>query len=456
MKFLTFILIVLLPFSGIAGIEDSVIARKFFDEALVNGKCYEMLEDLCKNVGARLSGSPEAAKAVEWGKREMEKYDFDRVFLQEVMVPHWVRGDIETGAILTSDGKHRKDVPVCALGGSISTIEGGLEAEVVEVKDFDELEKFGMDVIKGKIVFYNRPMDPKLISTGAAYGGAVNQRHRGAAEAVKYGAVGVIVRSMTLSLDDVPHTGSMKYDSVGTKIPAAAISTKGANYLSVLLKTDPNAMFQLELSCKTLPDEKSYNVIGEIRGSEKPEEIILVGGHLDSWDLGEGAHDDGAGCVQSIEALRLFKALKIRPKRTIRAVLFMNEENGLRGGKKYAELAKQNKENHIAAIESDAGGFTPRGFGINANANAVEKVQRWNDVFQDYDLLRISKGWGGADISPLKEHGTVLIGYRPDTQRYFDYHHTAIDTFDKVNKRELELGAAAMATLLYFISEYGL
>lgn len=456
MRYFTLILIALFPALCFAGEEDSTFARKIFDEALTKGRCYEMLDVLCNDIGARLSGSPEAAKAVEWGKMEMEKHGFDRVFLQEVMVPHWVRGDVEKGVIYTSDGKKNRDVPICALGGSIGTPEGGIKAEVIEVNGLEELKELGEAIISGKIVFFNRPMDPRLISTGSAYGGAVNQRHKGAAESAKYGAIGVVVRSMTLALDDVPHTGAMKYDSAGVKIPAAAISTKGAEYLSVLLKTDPMALFHLELSCETLPDEMSFNVIGEIKGSEKPEEIILVGGHLDSWDLGHGAHDDGAGCVQAIEALRLFKALDIKPKRTIRAVLFMNEENGLRGGKKYAELAKINGENHIAAIESDAGGFTPRGFGINADDTDIEKVQRWNSVFEDYDLLRIGKGWGGADITPLKEQGTVLIGYRPDSQRYFDYHHTSIDTFDKVNKRELELGAASMATLLYFISEYGL
>ncbi len=456
MRFFSFLAFAFFPFFCFSGVEDSTFARKIFDEALTNGRCYEMLDVLCNDVGARLSGSPEAAKAVEWGKIEMEKHGFDRVFLQEVMVPHWVRGDVEKGVIYTSDGKKNKDIPICALGGSIGTFEGGVKAEVIEVHGLEELKELGEAIISGKIVFFNRPMDPRLISTGSAYGGAVNQRHKGAAESAKYGAIGVIVRSMTLALDDVPHTGAMKYDSAGVKIPAAAISTKGADYLSVLLETDPMATFHLELSCETLADEMSYNVIGEIKGSEKPEEIILVGGHLDSWDLGQGAHDDGAGCVQAIEALRLFKALNIIPKRTIRAVLFMNEENGLRGGKKYAELAKLNGENHIAAIESDAGGFTPRGFGINADAAGIEKVQRWNSVFEDYDLLRIGKGWGGADITPLKEQGTVLIGYRPDNQRYFDYHHTSIDTFDKVNKIELELGAASIATLLFFLSEYGL
>jgi hypothetical protein len=297
---------------------------------------------------------------------------------------------------------------------------------------------------------------PIFINTGAAYGGAVNQRHKGAAEAAKFGAVGAIVRSMTTKLDDVPHTGSMKYDSVGVKIPGGAISTLAANKLSELLAVEPDLKFYFQMNCETLPDVKSYNVVGEIKGSEIPEEIILVGGHLDSWDVGHGAHDDGTGCVQAIEALRLFKVLGIHPKRTIRAVLFMNEENGIRGGKKYAELAKQNNENHIAAIESDAGGFVPRGFGIKGTEEQVSGVVAWKPIFDDYNMGQIAKGWGGADIGPLKDQGTALIGFRPDTQRYFDLHHTKEDTFDKVHKRELELGAAGMATLLYLLSEYGL
>jgi len=435
---------------------DSIVARKIFDEELTNGQCYEMLDYLCNRIGSRLSGSPQAAAAVEWGKQEMEKHGFDRVYLQEVMVPHWVRGNIEKGKILNSKLIGDREVPVCALGGSVATLEGGITAKVVEVHSFEELETLGKKNIEGKFVFYNRPMDPKLISTGSAYGGAVEQRHKGAMHAAKYGAVGAIVRSMTLSLDDVTHTGSMKYDSLGTKIPTAAISTKGANLLSRLLKNDPSVRFHLELNCETLPDVKSYNVIGEIVGSEKPEEIVLVGGHLDSWDKGQGAHDDGAGCVQSIEVLRLFKALDIVPKRTIRAVLFMNEENGMRGGKEYAAQAKANNENHIAAIESDAGGFAPRGFGIDGDSLKREKIESWKPVFEDYNLHKIGKGWGGADIAPLKDQGTVLIGYRPDNQRYFDYHHTDIDTFDKVNKRELEMGAAAMTVLVYLLSEYGL
>ena len=349
-----------------------------------------------------------------------------------------------------------KEVPVCALGGSIGTGNAGITARVIEVHNFEQLEELGTKGIEGKFVFFNRPMDPTHIHTGTAYGGAVDQRHKGAAHAAKYGAVGVLVRSMTLALDDVPHTGSMKYDSVGVKIPGVAISTRGANLLSGLLKQDQGLMFHLELDCKTLPDVRSHNVIGELKGTEYPDEIILVGGHLDSWDKGHGAHDDGAGCVQSIEVLRLFKALGIQPKRTVRVVMFMNEENGLRGAKKYAAVAKEKGENHIAAIESDAGGFTPRGFGILGTPGAVEKIKSFNRVFDSFGIIDLKAGWGGADINHLKDQGVTLIGYRPDNARYFDLHHTSEDTFDKVNKRELELGAASMAVLVYLLSEYGL
>ncbi|MBW8050615.1 MAG: M20/M25/M40 family metallo-hydrolase [Cytophagales bacterium] len=449
---------------------DSLVIRKIFSEALSNGKSYELLDHLCNNIGGRLSGSPQAAKAVEWSKQVMEDFGFDRVFLQEVMVPHWVRGEKEYAEIIKSKGSESIAVPVCALGGSVGTGSKGITANVVEVHNFEELEKLGGKKLKGKIVFYNRPMDPTHITTFRAYSEAVDQRWAGAMEAAKYGAIGVVVRSMTLALDDHPHTGSMGYgnDSNGyyedeisvekdiNKIPAAAISTKGAELLSSLLKKDPGLQFHFKMSCQTLPDVKSYNVVGEIKGSKFTEEIILVGGHLDSWDLGDGAHDDGAGCVQAIEVLRIFKALNIRPKRTIRAVLFMNEENGLRGGKKYAELAKTNKEKHIAAIESDGGGSSPRGFGVSGKTEQVDKIISWTKWFEPYGHYQITKGGGGADISPLKDQNVTLIGLRVDSQRYFDYHHAVTDTFDKVNKRELELGAAAMAALVYLLDEYGL
>ncbi len=432
---------------------DSSMIRSFFNEELSKGKSYDMLNHLSNKIGGRLSGSPQAAQAVEWGKHTMEFLGFDKVWLQEVMVPHWVRGEKEQAKILSQ--KEKVDVRICALGNSIGTGTKGLNAIVVEVKSFKELEKLGRKNIEGKIVFFNRALDPTNIGTGSAYGGAVDQRGSGAVEAAKYGAVGVVVRSMTLALDDHPHTGAMHYDDSIPKIPACAISTIGAAQLSDAIKLDPTTKFFFRQTCQMLADEKSFNVVGEIRGSVFPDEIIVVGGHLDSWDLGDGAHDDGTGIVQSIEVLRLFKTLGIRPKRTIRAVLFMNEENGMKGGLKYAELAEKVNAKHLAAIESDGGGFTPRSFGVD-NENAVQKMQPWVQELKQYGIHEINKGWGGVDISPLKKQGTVLIGYTCDSQRYFDYHHSEIDTFDKVNKRELELGAGCMAALVWLISEYGL
>lgn len=433
---------------------DSVTIRKIYTEALSNGQSYSMLERLCKDIGPRLSGSEGAAKAVEWSKKKMEEFGFDRVYLQEVMVPHWVRGEKETGIII--NGKSSTVVPVCALGGSIGTETEGITGDIIEVKNFDELKTLGEAKIKGKIVFFNRPMDAGKIRTFDAYSGAVDQRGRGAIEAAKYGALGVIVRSMTLAKDDLPHAGSMRYDDKIKKIPAAAISTNGADLLSSQLKKDPSIQFYLQMNCETLPDAKSYNVIGELKGTEFPNEVIVVGGHLDSWDLAEGAHDDGAGCVQSIEALRIFKALNIRPKRTIRAVMFMNEENGVRGGNKYAELAKTENVKHIVAIESDAGGFTPRGFGLDMPEVQMKKIMNWKSLLAPYGLEQIGPGHGGTDIEPLQEQGVALIGLSPDSQRYFDFHHAANDNFEAVNKRELELGAAGMASLIYLLANYGL
>jgi carboxypeptidase Q len=435
---------------------DSATIKKIYDNALTSYKSYDDLRFLTKNIGSRLSGSPQAAAAVEWSRQVMDKMGLDRVYVQEVMVPYWVRGDKEIARI-NSTITGPLEATILALGGSVGTADQGLSASVVEVHSFEELEKLGKKKVQGKIVFFNRPFDNTHVHTMAAYGGAVDQRGGGPVAAAKLGAVGVIVRSMTNDIQDVAHTGGTRYQDDVTKIPAAAISTRDANKLSNLLKADPNLKFYMRMTCETLPDVLSYNVIGELKGSEKPDEIIVVGGHLDSWDVGEGAHDDGTGIVQSMDVLRMFKELGIKPKRTIRAVMFMNEENGLRGGRKYAEEAKAKGEKHIAAIESDAGGFTPRGFGIDGNDNQYAKVLTWKPLLAPYGLHDLTRGGGGADIGPLKGQGTVaLIGFKPDSQRYFDYHHTEIDTFETVNRREMQLGAASMASLVYLISQYGL
>ncbi|WP_152559853.1 M20/M25/M40 family metallo-hydrolase [Hymenobacter sp. IS2118] len=435
---------------------DSLALRKIFDEALLRGQSYENLRYLTGTIGARLSGSPQAQQAVEWGKLTMEKAGFDRVYLQEVMVPHWVRGNKERGEIVGNKGKEIK-VALCALGGSVGT-NGKLKAGVVEVRSFEELRNLPEADVKGKFVFFNRPFDDALIESGTAYGRAGDQRRSGASEAAKRGAVGALVRSLTSARDDNPHTGTMSYDPAVTKVPAAALSTLAADQLSLLLKANRDLEFELQMECQTLPDEKSYNVVGEIKGSKYPEQIITVGGHLDSWDLGQGAHDDGTGVVQSIEALRLLRATGFRPERTVRAVLFMNEENGNRGGIEYARLAALNKENHLVAIESDGGGFTPRGFNVEAEPAMLAKLAVWGPLLEPYHASSLKAGHGGTDIGPLKAavNPKALIGYDGDSQRYFDIHHTAADTFDKVHKRELELGGASMASLIYLLSKYGL
>lgn len=432
---------------------DSTKIKTLFNSALTEGKSYEWLKDLTQNIGGRLSGSPEAAKAVVWGEKLMTEVGLDSVWLQPVMVPHWVRGEKEV-ATYTTNGI-QKNVPICALGFSIATPNNGILAEVIEVKSLEEAKALGSKM-EGKIIFFNRPFDDTLINTFSAYGGCVDQRVNGAAVCAKFGAKGVIVRSMTNSIDDYPHTGTMSYGDLpkDKQIPGAAISSKAANILSEDLKINPNLKFYFKQSCETLPDAPSFNVVGEIKGTETPENIFVVGGHLDSWDLGEGAHDDGTGVVQSLEVAYLFKKNNIKPKNTIRIVFFMNEENGTRGAKKYAELAKLNKENHIGGLESDAGGHTPRGFSIDANTANTALLQSWKKLLSPYGLHDLDKGGSGADISPLKGENVTLVGYRPDSQRYFDYHHTSRDTFDKVNKRELELGSASMASIVYLMDKY--
>ena len=432
---------------------DSTNIKSLFNSVLRDGKSYEWLRDLTQNIGGRLSGSPEAAKAVVWGEKLMNTIGLDSVWLQPVMVPHWVRGEKEI-AMYSVNGI-QKNVPICALGFSIATPNAGVLAEVIEVKSLEEAKDLG-EKMKGKIVFFNRSFDTTLINTFSAYGGCVDQRVQGAAICGVFGAKGVIVRSMTNSVDDFPHTGTMTYNDLPQEqyIPAAAISSKAANILSADLKKNPTLKFYFKQDCKTLKEAPSFNVVGEIRGIETPKNIFVVGGHLDSWDLGEGAHDDGTGIVQSLEVAYLFKKNNIIPKNTIRIVFFMNEENGTRGAKKYAELAKLNKENHIGGLESDAGGHTPRGFSIQANASNTKLLQSWKKLLSPYGLHDLKAGGSGADIAPLKGEDVTLVGFRPDSQRYFDYHHTSNDTFDKVNKRELELGSASMASIVYLMDKY--
>jgi hypothetical protein len=426
------------------------MTRKIAVEITEHGKAYDDLVELTAR-GHRLSGSDGAARAVEWGKRKMESYGFDRVVLQPVQVPHWTRGDVEQ-ATVTSTPKPIS-LQVAALGNSVGTHKEGLEAGVVEVQSLEEVKKLGA-AVRGKIVFYNRPMDPKRKNKFKAYGEAVDQRVAGASVAAKQGAVAVLVRSMsTLPDDSFPHTGMLMYEKDVEKIPAAALSIRSANALAALLKENPKLTVKLELSAAQHPLVPSFNVIGEITGRDLPHEYVLVGGHLDSWDLGTGAHDDGAGVAQSIEVARAFKALGIRPRRTVRVVLFMAEEFGSFGAAEYAKQVKEKGEKHYAAIESDSGGFAPTGFSVEGNEEAVAAVKRWSPYLTPLHAGEIEKGGSGADIAALGPLGAIAIGFVPDSTHYFDFHHSALDRIDAVSKKDLHAGAAAIAVLTYLLAE---
>jgi carboxypeptidase Q len=433
--------------------KDSIFIRTVYDKALKEGRSYEDLRSLCKDVGARLSGSSQAEMAIEWGYDKLKSYGFDTVYLQEITVPHWERGSKEGAWIKRKKGK-LEAMNVLALGGSVST-NGVLRADIVVFESLEELIKASKESVNGKIVLINQAMDESFINTFNAYGSCYSIRSRGAVEAARLGAKAVLVRSLSLSHDDHPHTGSMHYENDVIKIPAAAISTKQAAYIAQLAKSE-TLEFIMELNCKNHPDRKSFNVIGEIKGVNKPNEIIAFGGHLDSWDIGEGAHDDGAGIVHSMEALRILKELNYKPIHTLRVVFFMNEENGNKGGLTYAEIVKKKGEKHIAAIESDRGGFVPRGFSCDGSQDQISFMQNFKKLFEPYELHDFKKGYGGVDINPLKDayNGIPLFGFVTDSQRYFDVHHAETDVFESVNKRELELGCAAMASFVYLLDVY--
>lgn len=431
--------------------EDSVKIRTIYDLALTEGHAYENLRQLCKDVGHRLSGSEGAEKAVNWSKAKMDSYGFDKVWLESLMVPKWTRGEAEKCTLLP-EGKSLK---VLALGFSVGT-NGPLEAEVAEFETMQALKEAPEGSLAGKIVFLNQAMNPKLISTFSAYGGCSGGRVRGPSVAAEKGAVGFVMRSLGLRADDFPHTGVMYYSGETDSIPAFALSTNASYELSQYLENNGSAKLRLEANCEFHPDVESFNVVGEITGSEFPDKVITIGGHLDSWDVGEGAHDDGAGVIQSLEVLRLLQESGVKPRHTIRCVFFMNEENGARGGRAYADYCNERGDTHLAAMESDRGGFTPRGFAVDAASAEIDYLAEWTELLEPYNIHFIKKGYGGVDINPLKESGTPLIGFVPDSQRYFDVHHTENDVFENVNQRELELGAASMASLIYLIDKYGM
>jgi len=447
------LLILFLPLISLAQQSDSAFVRAIYNEALSNGQSYENLRSLCKDIGARLSGSAEAAMAVEWSKKRMEACGFDKVYLQPIMVPHWERGTKEAGWIRTKAGELIK-VNLLALGGSIGT-NGTIDGEIVVFNHLDDLKKASSASVKGKIVFINQKMNEQEIITFKAYGQCYPIRGNGAIEASRLGATAVLIRSLGLPIDEHPHTGSMHYNDSVAKIPAAALSTKDAEILAKIAGKE-KVTFVLEMDCKSLPPTPSFNVIGEITGSKFPNQIITVGGHLDSWDTGEGAHDDGAGVIHSLEALRILKTLNYKPKNTLRVVFFMNEENGNQGGETYATWVKEKGEEHIVAIESDRGGFAPRGFSVDGGESDLAFLQSLSEKYRAYDLHTFEKGYGGVDIGPLKKQysSIVLFGFVPDSQRYFDFHHAPSDVFENVNKRELELGCAAISSFLFYVDTH--
>lgn len=435
---------------------DSLTIRQLFTTALTEGQSYQNLEFLCKEIGHRLTGSEGGEKALDWAKQITSTYNLDTVYKQPIEAPLWKRGTKET-VLLKGDTDISLDA--CALGGSVGT-NGPITARVVKVEGIEDLENVDPELLKGAIVFYNKPMDKAKINTFEAYGGCVSQRYWGASEAVKYGAVAVLVRSLTTLTDDFPHTGSMGYKDGVHKIPAAALSTEDADRLNEYCTANGSALLTLELNCYNAGTIQTSNVIGEIRGTENPDQVIVIGAHIDSWDKGEGAHDDGAGVVQCMEVLRLFKVLAIQPKNTLRMVLFMNEESGNMGGKTYADIAKENNENHLFAIETDRGGFTPRGFSIQGSEAQINMVAQYEELLEPYGLHYFQEGFGGVDIGPLasKENkvnpNLMLLGLYPDPQRYFDYHHSDDDVFENVNQRELELGGASIAAMVYLLDHY--
>jgi len=435
---------------------DVVMLRRIHNTALSGSPAYAQLRELTENFPGRLSGSKNLEAAVAWARSILEKTGADRLELQSVMVPHWERGAPESVRIIGPVGTRSQAelLSATALGGSVPTPAGDLRAAVVELLALDALKTTD---VKGKIVFFNRPMRAQEITPGAAYGGAGDQRNQGPAEAAKYGAVGVLTRSLTQALDDIPHTGNTTYLPDVPRIPAAALSTLAADRLSTALRADPTLQVELAIHSQWLDDASSHNVVAEITGSEFPDKIILIGAHLDSWDIAPGAHDDGAGVVQAIETLRLFRAIGYHPRHTIRCVLFVNEENGLRGALEYARLATEKREEHLLAFETDGGGFQPRAFQLgNTAGNAAARAARWQTLFEPYGRLDIRNGKGGADVMPLLAKGYAVGELVNESQRYFDIHHTRADTIDQVNPRELQLGAAALASFAFLVDQHGL
>lgn len=444
------LLVIFLQNTALAQEESAATIKKIYDNALTTDLAYNQLGLLCEKAPGRLIGTPNSFIAVDLMKKYLEDLGADTVFLQAFSSPAWICHS--ASATMNIDNQ---EIPlnIDALGPSGSTPKKGITAEIIEVMSLDEVRELGREKIEDKIVFYNRPMNATYFNTFRAYSEAVDQRYWGPSVAKEFGAIGSVTRSVTGDLTDFPHTGSCLME--GDKIPAIAISTNDAEKLSKALKKNPHLKVNIQVDAEDIVTN-TYNLIADLKGSEKPDEYIVVGGHLDTWHNTEGAHDDGVGCLQSTEVLRLFKNLGLKNKRSIRVILYMDEELYQSGGKAYADFTKKNNIKNYFAMESDAGGFTPRFFTIDANKEILAKIQEYQHLLQPYGLEKIIAGGGGVDIGPLKTFGVPLSGYRSDWQRYFDMHHCANDTFDKINFREMQLGSAAMASLIYLIDQFDL
>lgn len=430
--------------------------RQLQEAALQSDYAYKQTAYLSNNIGPRLSGSRQAERAVEYVAGELRRLGLE-VKLEKLMVPHWVRG-VETGELVEFPGQApqtTQKIVLTALGGSVATPAAGLTAEVVVVNNFEELQALGRERVAGKIVLFNVNFDRQMAAQGYggdAYGQVAGYRVRGASAAARQGAAASLVRSVGGSQNRLAHTGAMRYAQDAPRIPSAAVSSEDADLIASLVR-EGRVRLHLTLTPQQLPDAVSYNVVADLKGSDQPEQVVIVSGHLDSWDLGTGAIDDAAGVAIAMQTAQLLKQLKLRPRRTIRVIAWMNEENGLVGGNTYAKEHAAELANHYAAIESDRGAGHPLGFEAKVNPNVLPLLAPVSEILrsQGAGLFRLTEGTE-ADISPLAAQGVPAFGLWQDTRTYFNYHHTAADTFDKIVPRELAENAAATAVLAYALA----
>jgi hypothetical protein len=436
-----------LALAGSAVAADPATAEaRILGGSLTDSRAHEKLTHLCDRIGHRLSGSEALERAVQWAAAEFARDGLEHVWTESVMVPHWVRGR----EAVRIEAPIERDLALLALGGSVGTPVGGVVGDALVVDSLEELELRAAEV-PGKIVLFNRPMEPGF-GAEHGYGSVVGMRARGPSAAGRLGAVGMLIRSLGTADFRLPHTGALSYAEDTVKIPGAAVSAEDAGLIARLAEAGESVRLRLDLGSHYLPDTESANVIAEIRGRELPDEIVLIGAHLDSWDVGDGAHDDGAGCVVVMEAMRQLTRLKLVPRRTIRAVLFTNEENGLRGGIDYAK--RHGKEHHVVAIETDSGGAAPTGFGVSAGKGGVELIESIARHLEIIGAAEVFPRGGGADISPLRKLGVPVMAQVHDTLHYFDYHHTAADTLDKIDPHDLNRSVAAMTLMAYALAEH--